>query len=318
MRPFSLSRTLLILLLCAVVFTAFAITSDAQVPKFINYQGRLTDTDGNPVADGEYLVTFTIWSDSTSTASPDRKWISPDCPVLVINGLFNWQLGSREGLQPWTIANDSALWLGIKVGDDPELAPRTRLCAAPYAFGSWRAEYSAFADSAFNVMTCAGGWTQVSHGPTLQFSWDSVAIGPLYPSARLDVDGDVQMTGFKMPTGASDGHVLTSDGSGNGTWQAASSQAQNACAGIENLTVDPAPKVRIIFPITFSNAGNVKLAASAIATTASTGSGFPARIVSTVITETYADLTLQCWNGSSYVDMTLDDIVQVSWTAIER
>ncbi|MFC1683282.1 tail fiber domain-containing protein, partial [Candidatus Zixiibacteriota bacterium] len=33
-------------------------------------------------------------------------------------------------------------------------------------------------------------------------------------------DGNVRMTGFEMPTGASAGHVLTSDGSGLGTWQA--------------------------------------------------------------------------------------------------
>ncbi len=33
-------------------------------------------------------------------------------------------------------------------------------------------------------------------------------------------EGDVQMTGFKLPTGASAGRVLTSDASGAGTWQA--------------------------------------------------------------------------------------------------
>jgi hypothetical protein len=33
-------------------------------------------------------------------------------------------------------------------------------------------------------------------------------------------DGNVKMTGFELPTGASSGHVLTSDGSGVGTWQA--------------------------------------------------------------------------------------------------
>jgi hypothetical protein len=126
------------------------------IPNLINYQGRLTDTDDNPVTDGEYLVTFTIWKDPTSTAPTDRKWISPDCPVLVINGLFNWQLGSRESLAPWTIANDSALWLGIKVGADPELSPRTRLCAAPYAYKAWKAEYAGYADSAVALVSGCG------------------------------------------------------------------------------------------------------------------------------------------------------------------
>ncbi len=33
-------------------------------------------------------------------------------------------------------------------------------------------------------------------------------------------NGTVQMTGFKLPTNAANGRVLTSDASGNGTWQA--------------------------------------------------------------------------------------------------
>jgi hypothetical protein len=124
------------------------------VPHLINYQGRLTDAGGDPVTDGEYLITFTIWSDSLSTAPTDRRWISPDCPVLVINGLFNWQLGSREPLPPWTITNYANLWLGIRVGDDPEIAPRTHLSSAPYAYKAWQADYAKYADSAGLVGNC--------------------------------------------------------------------------------------------------------------------------------------------------------------------
>lgn len=50
----------------------------------------------------------------------------------------------------------------------------------------------------------------------------NVGIGTTNPAQALDVSGTVQMTGFQMPTGATDGYVLTSDGAGVGTWQAAS------------------------------------------------------------------------------------------------
>jgi hypothetical protein len=50
----------------------------------------------------------------------------------------------------------------------------------------------------------------------------NVGVGTKQPSEKLDVVGTVQMTGFKMPTGANDGFILTSDASGNGTWQASS------------------------------------------------------------------------------------------------
>ena len=48
-----------------------------------------------------------------------------------------------------------------------------------------------------------------------------VGIGLTNPQHKLDVNGTVKMTGFKMATGASTGKVLTSDASGNGTWQTA-------------------------------------------------------------------------------------------------
>jgi hypothetical protein len=53
-------------------------------------------------------------------------------------------------------------------------------------------------------------------------SLGNVGIGTNSPSQMLDVADTVQMSGFKMTTGASDGYVLTSDAAGKGTWQAAS------------------------------------------------------------------------------------------------
>ncbi len=44
-------------------------------------------------------------------------------------------------------------------------------------------------------------------------------IGVSNPAECLDVAGTVKSTGFVMPTGASQGFVLTSDSEGKGTWQ---------------------------------------------------------------------------------------------------
>jgi hypothetical protein len=47
----------------------------------------------------------------------------------------------------------------------------------------------------------------------------NVGIGTTSPAQKLDVAGTVQVTGFAMPTNPGSGLVLTSDASGNGTWQ---------------------------------------------------------------------------------------------------
>jgi hypothetical protein len=46
-----------------------------------------------------------------------------------------------------------------------------------------------------------------------------VGIGTTAPAEKFDVNGTAQVTGFKMPTGATNGYVLTSDATGLGTWQ---------------------------------------------------------------------------------------------------
>jgi hypothetical protein len=46
-----------------------------------------------------------------------------------------------------------------------------------------------------------------------------VGIATTSPAYRLDVNGTISVTGFRMSTGAQSGYVLTSDASGVGTWQ---------------------------------------------------------------------------------------------------
>jgi hypothetical protein len=51
----------------------------------------------------------------------------------------------------------------------------------------------------------------------------NIGVGVASPTSKLQVDGTVQITGLRMSTGAADGYVLTSDASGNGSWQPAQS-----------------------------------------------------------------------------------------------
>lgn len=53
----------------------------------------------------------------------------------------------------------------------------------------------------------------------------NIGIGTTTPSEKLDVNGKTKTTTLQVTTGATAGHVLTSDAAGNATWTAASSIA---------------------------------------------------------------------------------------------
>jgi len=117
-----------VLLSALIISVLFFSLSFAGIPPLINYQGMLTTPAGSPVADGQYNLTFKIYG---SESGNDSLWWEYHTNVDVTNGLFNIILGSISGLD---LPFDSDYWLGIRVGTDPELSPRTRLTSVGYAY----------------------------------------------------------------------------------------------------------------------------------------------------------------------------------------
>jgi hypothetical protein len=66
------------------------------------------------------------------------------------------------------------------------------------------------------------------------------------PTHRLDVNGIARVSGFKLPIGASSGYVLTSDPTGNGSWQPAAAVSDGDWTVVGDTTYcDPASNVGI-------------------------------------------------------------------------
>jgi len=127
MHRHTLIRNAVFLISFLLVFT-FSITSIfAQDTLLINYQGRLTASDGSTASDDDYQITFKIYHEDGT-----EVWSSDEQTVPVMNGLFNYTLGSAVSL-PKTVFDNSALYLGITVNSDPEMTPRTRLTSSPSA-----------------------------------------------------------------------------------------------------------------------------------------------------------------------------------------
>ena len=132
-----------------IILVSLAGLSLAGIPKMINYQGMLTQSNGTtPVPNGNYNLTFKIYG---SLAGTDSLWREYHSNVPVTNGLFNVILGSITTLN---LPFDTTYWLGIKVGTDSELSPRIRLTSMGYAY---RAQWADTANYAFSAPGGAGG-----------------------------------------------------------------------------------------------------------------------------------------------------------------
>jgi len=124
-------------------FTAYA-QQETSVPPLINYQGMLTDANGNPLS-GTKKLTFNIYD---AAAGGNVVW-GPQVfeSVPMINGRFNVILGTTDnnGKLITDAFGSKDRYLGIKVDSNSEIAPRQQILSTPFAV---RAEHAAKADNA--------------------------------------------------------------------------------------------------------------------------------------------------------------------------
>lgn len=121
------SRLATVTLSCILATVLGSVPLHAAVPNTISYQGLLTDGAGTPVADGPYDLTLTLYSVPSGGGA---LWSETQNAVPVVRGIFSINLGSVSVL---TLPFDQPYWLGVSIGADPELVPRTPLTSSPYA-----------------------------------------------------------------------------------------------------------------------------------------------------------------------------------------
>lgn len=117
----------LLLLLIIIALTSINIFGQ-EIPKQIDYQGVLKTSAGVIVPDGNYPLTFKIYNDPTGGTA---LW-SEAQTVAVANGIFSAHLGSTTPIT--TVPFNRIHFLGITLGTEPELSPRTMLTPSPYSF----------------------------------------------------------------------------------------------------------------------------------------------------------------------------------------
>jgi hypothetical protein len=130
-----------------VAFLAASAFAAAPAPTLVNYQGKLVDSNGDPLATGNYIVKFSIYdaaTDGTQIWGPQIFGEGHGDEVPVVNGYFNVVLGPEDHSDPpggprpierAFSAPERYLEVTVKKGADPEvvIAPRQRLLSVPYA-----------------------------------------------------------------------------------------------------------------------------------------------------------------------------------------
>ena len=161
----------------------------ATVPQTLTQQGRLLNTDGTPVT-GPVRMIFNIY-DSSSATTP--LWTETQSNVMLDNGAFSVQLGSVTAF-PSTLWSGPTRYVGVTIGNDPEMMPREEITSVPYALFADTAQNAnqlggvAASSYAVQSMLTGGTVTSVATGDGLQG-------GPITTTGSISVNSTVSRTG---------------------------------------------------------------------------------------------------------------------------
>jgi hypothetical protein len=123
-------------LYCFVILSTLTSVSYSQaqgVSDYLPYQGFLSDTNGIAIT-GAVNITIRIYRTETDDIATALTSVTQQTNVQ--NGSFGIYL---NGIKNYFTSGEGQ-WIGISVGDQPELLPRQRFGSIPYAFLSYNAQ----------------------------------------------------------------------------------------------------------------------------------------------------------------------------------
>jgi len=122
-----------------LIFVALAWGTAWAAPGLINYQGRLTDSSGNPII-AVTNVTFTFWDAETGGGQLGSGFSDTDTVTPDSDGIYSTEIGDDPGsLIPASVFGGDSVWLNVNVGGE-DLVPRLRIDSAGFAIHAAHAD----------------------------------------------------------------------------------------------------------------------------------------------------------------------------------
>ncbi|MDO8602370.1 MAG: hypothetical protein Q7O04_00775, partial [Candidatus Omnitrophota bacterium] len=182
--------------------------AEAQIPRYINYQGKLTDANDDPVT-GDVNVTIRIYdAESGGTA----LWEEIQA-VTVTRGIFSMLLGNSTALS--SLDFNDPYWYSVEVESDGEMTPRQRLTSVGYAINADKLDgYDASQFLRADADTSLTGALTVSGSITGSANGD-VTIDPT-GTGNIVMKIDSTSGDFKVTDGTTN-YVLVDNATGNVT-----------------------------------------------------------------------------------------------------
>ncbi len=180
-------------LVCASPVAPALTNTPSGVPETFSFHGRVWDRINSlPLVNPQY-VTFTLYRDDVAIWT-ETQWVEFD------DGFYSVVLGKENPISS-SLVEMGDVTLGIKIGDDQELTPRTTLHSVPYALHAGSA-HNATGDITPNsisvggklVINSQGEWT----GSTQGFQGPQ---GPAGPAGPAGADGPMGPVGPQGPAG---------------------------------------------------------------------------------------------------------------------
>ena len=123
------SHTSALTALATLICSTCLATSALAVPQTLILEGAMVATGGGAAADGSYAMTFSLYAKPVAGTA---LWQEGPVTIDVKAGRFRSVLGALVKLPLAKISANPQLWIGVKIGGDPEL-PRTQVHATPFA-----------------------------------------------------------------------------------------------------------------------------------------------------------------------------------------